>query len=97
MGIDEEYDLVDRLGQTADAIATHYEMEPELMGNFHTIIDGTRKRISLDKEDMYYTDAEHAKEMIYALCDNLNDPKDIMSHVRTADEMMAVWESEKSV
>lgn len=31
--------------------------------------------------------------MIYALCDNLADPKEIMSHVRTADEMMEVWEA----
>ena len=33
--------------------------------------------------------------MVYALCDELDDPKEIMRHVRTADEMMSVWESEK--
>lgn len=96
MGIDGESDLVDRLGQTADAIAAQYEMEPELMENFHAIIDWSRKRISLDKEDICYNDAENTKEMIYTLCDSLNDPKDIMCHVRTADEMMAVWESERN-
>ncbi len=96
LGTDEESDLVDRLEQTADAIAAHYEMEPELMEEFRAVIMAARKRASLDEEGIRFADAEQAKDMIYALCDCLDDPKDIMRHVRTADEMMAVWESERT-
>lgn len=95
LDIDEESDLVDRLGETAKAIATHYEMEPELMEGYHALIEAARKKSELNREGFLFADAEHAKEMIYALCDNLTDPKEIMSHVRTADEMIAVWEPER--
>lgn len=93
MGTDKESDLVDRLEQTAGAIASHYEMEPELMEEFHTVIIAARKRTDLNEEGLQFIDVEQAKDMIYALCDNLSDPKDIMRYVRTADEMMAVWET----
>lgn len=92
----EESDLVQRLGQTADAIAAHYGMEPELMEGYHALIKATLKKAEFDKQASSFRDAEQAKELIYALCDNLADPKEIMSHVRTADEMMAVWESARN-
>ena len=96
MGTDEDSDLVGRLEQTAGAIAAHYEMEPELMEEFHAVITASRKRMALNEEGLRFMDAEQAKDMIYALCDNLDDPKEIMRHVRTADEIMAVWEVEKT-
>lgn len=37
-------------------------------------------------------DVKNAKEIVYALCDKLDDPKEIMQYVRTVDEMMNVWE-----
>lgn len=92
----EESDLVQRLGQTADAIAAHYGMEPELMEGYHTLIKATLKKSELERQASSFRDAEQAKELIYALCDGLADPKEIMSHVRTADEMMAVWESTRN-
>lgn len=95
LGNDEDYDLVDRLTQTAEAIATHYEMEPELMEEFHSLINAARKKANLDEKHFRFNDVEQTKEMIYALCDNLTDPKEIMNHVRTADEMIAVWEPER--
>lgn len=95
LGNDEDYDLVDRLTQTAEAIATHYEMEPELMEGYHALIKAARKKVELNNEGFRFADAEQAKEMIYALCDNLTNPKEIMNHVRTADEMIAVWEPER--
>ena len=92
----EESDLVQRLGQTADAIAAHYGMEPELMEGYHTLIKATLKKSELERQASSFRDAEQAKELIYALCDGLADPKEIKSHVRTADEMMAVWESTRN-
>lgn len=89
----EESDLVERLGQIAEAIAAQYKMEPELMDGYHALIKATRRQNELNRQGYSFSDAERAKELIYALCDSLADPKEIMSHVRTADEMMAVWES----
>ena len=40
-------------------------------------------------------DAEQAREMIFAMCDRLDDPKEVMQHVRTACEMLEVWEPER--
>lgn len=95
MRMDEESDLVDRLEKTAEAIATHYDMEPELMEEYRDVIKGARNRAKLISDGFRYADAENAKDMVYALCDELDDPKEIMRHVRTADEMLAVWEAER--
>ncbi|MFR9310092.1 hypothetical protein [Hydrogeniiclostridium mannosilyticum] len=95
MRADEETDLVDRLEKTAGAIAEHYDMEPELMEEYRNMIKGARKRAKLIDGSFRYTDAENAKEMIYALCDDLDNPKEIMCHVRTADEMLTVWKADR--
>lgn len=94
MGTDEESDLVDRLEKTASAIAIHYDMEPELMEEYRNVIKGARYRTKLIDDGFQYVDAENAKDMIYALCDELDNPKEIMCHVRTADEMLAIWEAD---
>ena len=67
MGTDEDSDLVGRLEQTAGAIAAHYEMEPELMEEFHAVITASRKRMALNEEGLRFMDAEQAKDMIYAI------------------------------
>ena len=95
LGDEDAADLSERLEQTAKAIAEHYDMEPELMEELHAMLMAARRRNALNQKGISYIDAEHAKDMVYALCDELDDPKEIMRHVRTADEMMSVWESEK--
>ena len=65
------------------------------MEELHAMLMAARRRNALNQKGISYIDAEHAKDMVYALCDELDDPKEIMRHVRTADEMMSVWESEK--
>lgn len=91
----EENELVNRLGQNADAIAEQYGLEPEVMEGYHALITATIKKAELEEQGITISDVEQAKEMIYALCDNLTEPKKIMEHVRTADEMLAMWEYER--
>lgn len=91
----EENDLVDRLGQTAEAIAEHYGMESEVMEGYHALITAAKIKAEFNDQGVCFADVDQAKEMIYALCDNLSEPKKIMEHVRTADEMLAVWEFER--
>lgn len=96
LGNDVEYNLINCLTQTAEAIAAYYEMEPEVMEKFHSMINAARKKANPSEENVRFNDVEQAKEMIYTFCDNLTDPKEIMNYVRTADEMIAVWESARN-
>lgn len=65
-----------------------------IIEEYRDMIKGARNRTKFIGGSFRYADAENAKDMIYALCDGLDDPKEIMCHVRTADEMLAVWEAD---
>lgn len=56
-GLDEESDLVERLGQNAESIATHYGMEPELMEGYNALITATRKKAEMNEQDFSFHDA----------------------------------------
>ena len=67
-----------------------------LMEDFRKALETAREQNSGEPEDFCYMDAEQAREMIFAMCDRLDDPKEVMQHVRTACEMLEVWEPERN-
>ena len=90
--LDEEgSDLIDRLEQTAASIQQHFEVEDGMLEQYRSMM-GSMKRLDIKSEcSMSYRELEEARDMVYALCDKLEDPKEIMRHVRTACEMIEVW------
>lgn len=90
--LDEDgMDLIDRLEQTADAICRHFGLEERIMEQYRSSMDSVRQMELKADCDMSYHELEAARDMTYALCDMLDDPKEIMQHVRTACEMTEVW------
>lgn len=84
-------DLAERLEQSAEAIRKSFEMEESIMTDFRDKMKMAKElNIGLPAE-ISYKEIEQAREMIYAMCDRLDDPKEIMCHVRTAQEMQEVW------
>lgn len=84
-------DLIDRLEQTAVSIRQHFELEGDAPGQYRSMID-SMKQLDIQAEcTMSYHELEEARELVYALCDKLDDSKEIMRHVRTACEMIEVW------
>jgi len=94
----DEYgsELCERLERTAEALQKTFEMEDSLMEDFRKALETAREQNSGELEDFCYMDAEQAREMIFAMCDRLDDPKEVMQHVRTACEMLEVWEPERN-
>lgn len=94
----DEYgsELCERLEHAAEAIQKTYEMEDNLMDSFRKVLQAARELKLGEPEDFCYADAEQAREMVFAMCDRLDDPKEIMQHVRTACEMLEVWEPERN-
>lgn len=94
----DEYgsELCERLERTAEALQKTFEMEDSLMEDFRKALETAREQNSGEPEDFCYMDAEQAREMIFAMCDRLDDPKEVMQHVRTACEMLEVWEPERN-
>ncbi len=94
----DEYglDLCERLEQAAEAIQKAFEMEESIMEDFRSALKTARDLELGIPENFSYADVEEAREMIFAMCDLLDDPKEIMQHVRTACEMLEVWEPERN-
>ena len=88
--------MCERLERTAEALQKTFEMEDSLMEDFRKALETAREQNSGEPEDFCYMDAEQAREMIFAMCDRLDDPKEVMQHVRTACEMLEVWEPERN-
>lgn len=84
-------DLIDRLEQTAASIQQRFELEGDAPRQYRSMID-SMKQLGIQAEcTMSYHELEEARDLVYALCDKLDDPKEIMRHVRTACEMIEVW------
>ena len=84
-------DLIERLEQTATSIQQHFELEGGALEQYRSMMD-SMKQLGIKSEcSMSYRELEEARDLVYALCDKLEDPKEIMRHVRTACEMIEVW------
>ena len=84
-------DLIDRLEQTAASIQQHFELEDGMVEQYRSMMDSMKQLDIESKCSTSYRELEEARDMVYALCDKLEEPKEIMRYVRTACEMIEVW------
>ena len=86
----DEYgeDLAERLENTAKKIQTTFGIEESIMKEFHDAKETSKKWNLGMPIEMSVRDIKEAREMIYALCDMLESPKEIMYYVRNATEMV---------
>ena len=84
--------LIEKLDKVVESLVATYELNPEVLTKYRTMVEsakemqlGSNKRITL-------AEALNARDMIFALCDQLTDPKQIMEYVRTGCEIVYVWD-----
>ena len=45
--------------------------------------------------ELYPVEVERVRDVIYEMCDQLDDPKEIMKYIRTTGKIMDIWNPEK--
>lgn len=62
------------------------------------IMDEYRSKVESAKEvrritsQLYPAEAKQVRDTIYEMCDRLDDPKEVMRHVKTASEILDIWD-----
>ena len=85
----ETSSLSDQFAYTAEAVCRTYGLDGNVMEAFWQEV--TKVEDSICADAIPYQDAEITRDLIYDMCDQFNDPKEIMRHVRTATEMLYIW------
>lgn len=98
-GGDGVEDILAQCEHTACAIQEQFGLDASVMDAYHHLIHAFEVGNISDKvwNSMTLQAAEHAKSVIYALCDRLKDPREIMRHVRTADKLVYTWQPNRSM
>lgn len=93
----EEYgaDLAEEMENTAQAVCRYYELDDSVMQEYRETVNSARRQDVIASRMVDFHDADQAQELIYAVCDGLDAPKDIMYHVRTATDMMNLCFAER--
>lgn len=86
----EETSLSDQFAYTAEAICRAYGLDGSAMEEFRQEV--AKAEDSSWSDSIPYQDAENARDVIYEMCDQLTDPREIMRHVRSASEMLYIWD-----
>ncbi len=90
----DEYgtELAESLEEAAEAMQKHYELDTSIMERYRAKAAASRDITIGEMDSVTEQEMEQAHDMIYITCDHLTDPKEIMRHVRTANEMMYMWQ-----
>ena len=88
-------ELTKRLDEIVVDLAKHYDLGDIAVDNYRQTIKDANGEFTEAASDTTYQDAEDARDMVLALCDKLDDPKQIMAYVRAAVEVTNVWFSEQ--
>ena len=89
---EEGTELIEKLDKVVESLVTTYELNPEVLTKYRSTVESAREmRLGLTKK-ITYNEAINARDMIFALCDQLTDPKQIMDYVRTGCEIVYVWD-----
>ena len=89
---EEGADLVEKLDKVVESLVATYELNPEVLTKYRSTVESAKEmRLGLTKK-ITYNEAINARDMIFALCDQLTDPKQIMDYVRTGCEIVYVWD-----
>lgn len=83
-----EEGLTPELEAIALAVKNHYGLDDAAMDEYRAELS---KAIETEKaEDIPRKQVEDAVDVIYEMCDSLDNPKEIMHHIKNAREMMYV-------
>ena len=87
-------DVLKRLEQTAESIRKTFGLDGKIMNEYRSKV-AAAKEVGIITSELYHSEAEQVRDVIYEMCDRLDDPKEVMKHVRTAGEIIDIWDPEK--
>ena len=90
---DNGTNLMIALEQAAEAIQKNYGLDERIMGEYKDKVKASKNLKIGELEKVKTQDLENAQNIIYLVCDKLENPKEIMRYVRTANEMIYLWTS----
>lgn len=88
---DEENEFVNDLEYTAENLSKHHNMEENVMADYRSATVTARQE-DVPTADVNCSEVETVRRAIFEMCDTLKNPKEIMRHMRTAFDIMAMWE-----
>lgn len=89
---EERGDFIEQLDKIVESMVTIYGLETEVLTKYRTMVESAKEMNLAISKKVTLTDTRNLREMIFALCDNLSEPKQIMEYVRTACELVDVWD-----
>lgn len=89
---EEGTELIEKLDRVVGSLVATYELNPEMLTKYRTTVESAKEMQLGIKTKVTYAEALNARDMVFALCDLLTDPKQIMEYVRTGCEIVYVWD-----
>lgn len=87
-------DALQRLEQTAESIRKTFGLDGKIMDEYRIKV-AAAKEVGIITSELYHAEAEQVRDVIYVMCGRLDDPKEVMKHVRSAGEIIDIWNPEK--
>lgn len=89
---EEGTELIEKLNRVVESLVTTYELSSDVLTKYRSTVESAKEmHLGLTKK-ITYSEAINARDMVFALCDQLTDPKQIMEYVRTGCELVYVWD-----
>lgn len=88
---DEENEFVNNLEYTAENLIRHHNIEEKVMLDYKDAIQ-TARQDEVQTVNVNCNEVETVRRAIFEMCDKLKNPQEIMRHMRTAFDIIAMWE-----
>lgn len=86
-------ELINGLDKIVESMIKVYEIEESVLIKYRATVESAEEMDLENKQSITITEAVNTRDMIFALCDNLTEPKQIMEYVRFACDLVNVWDS----
>lgn len=86
---DEE--LLERLEQTAERLQKTFGLDGDIMDEYRSKVESA-KEVRRITSQLYPAEAKQVQDTIYEMCGRLDDSKEVMRHVKTASEILDIWD-----
>ena len=87
-------EVLEQLEQTAEKICKTFGLKGKIMDEYRSKVMSA-KEIQMITSELYPVEVERVRDVIYEMCDQLDDPKEIMKYIRTTGKIMDIWNPEK--
>lgn len=88
----EENEFVSGLEYTAESLVKHHGIEENVISDYRDAMEKAWQE-DMPKVSVNGSEVETVRSAIFEMCDTLENPKEIMRHMRTAFDIIGMWDS----